>query len=302
MATVIHADTELHVHLEGSMEPELLCRLDPGLTLEAARALYQFGDFAGFIEAFKGAVRRLQTPGDYGLAASALFERLAREGVTYAEVIFSAGVVEWKQQSLDEVWAELKLASQRAPLTVRWNVDVVRQFGGEPAERVALWAGRHVGEGIVSFGIGGDETARPAAEFARAIAVAREAGLKFTPHAGETSTAENVWEMVRLGADRIGHGIRAVSDAGLLGVLRDRGIALEVCPTSNLRTGAVRAMAEHPLRELFDAGVCVTLNSDDPGIFDCSLHGEFDVARGLGFSELELGQIAENARRCAFGI
>jgi adenosine deaminase len=108
--------------------------------------------------------------------------------------------------------------------------------------------------------------------------------------------------MVRLGADRIGHGIRAVSDAGLLGVLRDRGIALEVCPTSNLRTGAVRAMAEHPLRELFDAGVCVTLNSDDPGIFDCSLHGEFDVARGLGFSELELGQIAENARRCAFGI
>lgn len=284
------------------MEPELLCRLDPGLTLEEAQALYQFDDFAGFIESFKGAVRRLQTPEHYGMAASALFERLASEGVTYAEVIFSAGVVAWKQQSVDEVWAELRAAAGRAPLTVRWNVDVVRQFGGEPAEKVALWAGRHIDEGVVSFGIGGDETARGAAEFARAIAVAREAGLKFTPHAGETSTAENVWDMVRLGADRIGHGIRAVSDPGLLAMLRERGIALEVCPTSNLRTGAVRTMAEHPLRALYDAGVCVTLNSDDPGIFGCSLAGEFAVARGLGFSEAELGVIAANARRCAFGI
>jgi aminodeoxyfutalosine deaminase len=302
MATVIHADTELHVHLEGSMEPELLCRLDSTLTLEAARALYEFETFAGFIEAFKGAVRRLQTPEHYALAASALFDSLAAQGVRYAEVIFSAGVVDWKQQSLDEVWAALREASGRAPLTVRWNVDVVRQFGGEPAERVALWAGRHREQGVVSFGIGGDETSRAAGEFARAVAIAKEGGLKFTPHAGETSTAENVWEMVRMGADRIGHGIRGASDAGLLAVLRERGIALEVCPTSNVRTGAVRSLAEHPLRALFDAGVMVTLNSDDPGIFGCTLAGEFAAARGMGFSEQELGVMAENARRSAFGL
>jgi adenosine deaminase/aminodeoxyfutalosine deaminase len=300
MATVIQADTELHVHLEGSMEPELLCRLDAGLTLEEARELYRFTTFGGFIEAFKGAVRRLQTPGDYGRAADALFASLRGQGVRYAEVIFSAGVVEWKGQSLDEVWAALREAAGRAPLEVRWNVDVVRQFGGEAAERVAEWAAGRAGEGVVSFGIGGDERARPAAEFARAVAVAREGGLRFAPHAGETSDAENVWEMVRMGADRIGHGIRAAGDEELLRVLRDRGIGLEVCLTSNLRTGAVGSLAEHPLRALFDAGVMVCLNSDDPGIFGCSLLGEYEVARGMGFGEEDLGVMAENARRLAF--
>lgn len=300
MATVTYGDTELHVHLEGSMEPELLCRLDPGLTLEEARKMYRFSSFAGFIEAFKGAVRRLQTPEHYGMAAESLFASLHRQGVRHAEVIFSAGVVEWKQQSLDEVWAALRGAAERAPVEVRWNVDVVRQFGGGPAERVAEWAAGRRGEGIVSFGIGGDETSCAAKEFARAVAVAREGGLRFTPHAGETSTAENVWEMVRMGADRIGHGIRSVEDLSLLACLRERGIALEVCPTSNVRTGAVRTMEEHPLRALFDAGVRVTLNSDDPGIFDCTLRGEFDVARGLGFSDEELDIIAGNARASAF--
>jgi adenosine deaminase len=187
-----------------------------------------------------------------------------------------------------------------APLTVRWNVDVVRGFGAMAAKRVADWAARHSGEGIVSFGIGGDETARPAEEFARAIAAAREAGLRFTPHAGETSTAENVWEMVRLGADRIGHGIRSVEDASLLAYLREREIPLEVCPTSNVRTGAVPSFETHPLRALFDAGVIVTLNSDDPAIFQCSLQGEYEVARRMGFSEMELAAIAENTRKCRF--
>lgn len=302
MATVTCADVELHVHLEGSLEPELLCRLDPSLSLEEARGLYQFETFAGFIEAFKGAVKRLQTPEHYEMAATGLFESLAAQGVRYAEVIFSAGVVVWKQQSLDEVWAALCAATSRAPLQVRWNVDVVRQFGGEPAEAVAAWAARHAGEGIVSFGIGGDETSRPSAEFMRAVAMAREAGLRFVPHAGETSTAENVWEMVRMEADRIGHGIRAVTDASLLAVLRERGIALEVCPTSNVRTGAVASLAAHPLRQLFDAGVAVTLNSDDPAIFGCSLAGEFAAAREMGFTETELEVMAENARRVAFGL
>lgn len=300
MATVTCADVELHVHLEGSLEPELLCRLDPSLTLDDARAFYRFSDFAGFLEGFKSAVRRLQTPEHYGQAAAALFGRLADQGIRYAEVIFSAGVVEWKQQSLDEVWAALRAAAEGAPLAVRWNADVVRQFGGDPAERIAEWAARHAGEGIVSFGIGGDETARPAAEFSRAVAMAREAGLRFTPHAGETSNAENVWEMVRMGADRIGHGIRAANDAELLALLRERGIGLEVCPTSNVRTGAVRSFAEHPLRRLFDAGVRVTLNSDDPAIFGCSLPGEFATARAMGFRDEELAAMSENARQCAF--
>jgi adenosine deaminase/aminodeoxyfutalosine deaminase len=300
MATVSQADAELHIHLEGSLEPALLCRLDPELTLEEARALYTFSDFAGFIESFKQAVRRLQTPEHYRLAAADLFERLAAQGIGYAEVIFSAGVVRWKQQSLDEVWAALREATEAAPLTVRWNADVVRQFGAGPAEEVAEWAARHAGEGIVSFGIGGDETSRPAAEFARAAAMAMEAGLHFTPHAGETSTAENVWEMVRMGAKRIGHGIRAAGDPRLLDHLRENGIALEVCPTSNVRTGAVPSLAAHPLRTLYDAGVPVTLNSDDPALFGCSLATEYEAARRLGFTEDELAVMAANSRRYAF--
>ena len=283
------------------MEPELLCRLDASLTLEEARRLYTFDSFAGFIEAFKAAVRRLQTPEHYAIAAASLFERQAALGIEYSEVIFSAGVVLWKGQSLDETWAALLEASARAPLEVRWIVDVVRQFGGEPAVQVASWAAEHASEAIVAFGVGGDETARPLGEFARAVEIAREAGLLFTPHAGETSTAQNVWEAVEMGADRIGHGIRAVEDASLLRVLRDRDIALEVCPSSNVRTGAVGRLEQHPLRALFDAGVPVTLNSDDPGLFDTDLAREFAIARDLlGFSEDELEVIAENAVRYGF--
>lgn len=300
MATVTLADVELHVHLEGSLSPELLSRLDPSLSVADARALYTFETFPGFIEAFKSAVRRLQSPEHYQQAAAALFQSLADQQIRYAEVIFSAGVVAWKQQSLDEVWAALRATAAEAPLTIRWNVDVVRQFGGEPAEPIAAWAARHAHEGIVSFGIGGDETSHPASGFTRAIAIAREAGLKFTPHAGETSTAENVREMLALGADRIGHGIRAATDPELLAELRDKQIPLEVCPTSNVRTGAVASLEAHPLRKLYNAGVMVTLNSDDPAIFNCSLATEFEAARQLGFTELELAQIAANARQAAF--
>ncbi|MBM3755326.1 MAG: adenosine deaminase [Acidobacteria bacterium] len=295
------AKSELHVHLEGSMEPELLCRLDPTLTLDEARQLYTFDSFSGFIAAFKAAVRRLQTPEHYAIAAESLFARQAALGIEYSEVIFSAGVVLWKGQSLDETWAALRETSARAPLEVRWIVDVVRQFGGDPAEQVAAWAASHAAEGIVAFGVGGDETARPLREFARTVAMAREAGLRFTPHAGETSTARSVWEAVEMGADRIGHGIRAVEDPALLEILRERSIALEVCPTSNVRTGAVASIEAHPLRALFDAGVPITLNSDDPGLFDTDLAREFAVARDvLGFSDGELRTIANNAMRYGF--
>jgi adenosine deaminase/aminodeoxyfutalosine deaminase len=294
------ADSELHIHLEGSLEPELLCLLDTSLTLETARQLYNFGDFAGFIESFKAAVRRLQRPEHYAQAAAALFKRLHDEGRVYAEVILSAGVVLWKEQSLDETWAALREVTLAAPLRIRWIVDVVRQFGSEPALNVATWAARTAAPEIVAFGIGGDETSCPASDFAGAAAIAKEAGLHFVPHAGETSDAQNVWEMIHLGAERIGHGIRSASDPELLRYLRDHRIPLEVCPTSNVRTGAVASLDRHPLRILYDAGVPITLNSDDPAIFQTTLHGEFQAARGLGFTEDELANIAANARRYAF--
>lgn len=300
MSTVLAPKAELHVHLEGSLEPTLLCRLDPSLTMDQARALYEFGSFAGFIESFKSAVRRLQTPEHYALAATELFRSLAAQSIEYAEVIFSAGVVDWKGQSLPEVWSALREATANAPIRVRWIADVVRQFGGEAAVPIARWAANHANDGIVAFGIGGDETSSPAGDFAPAVAIARESGLKFVPHAGETSTAQNVWEMIHLGADRIGHGIRSVEDRRLLRHLADNRIPLEICPTSNVRTGAVRALKDHPLRELHDAGIVITLNSDDPAIFQTTIAAEFAVAASLGFSEEELTQIAANARTAAF--
>lgn len=278
------------------MEPELLARLDPEMDLRAAEELYAFSDFGGFIEAFKRTVMVLRRPEDYGAAARALFPRLYDSGVRYAEITLSAGVVLWRGQSLEEVWAAVREASEDAAFPVRWVLDAVRQHGAEPAERVAEFAAMRRGEGIVGFGIGGDERSTPASEFARAAATATEAGLGFVPHAGETSTAANVREMLALGARRIGHGIRAAEDAELLARLRDYGIALEICPTSNLRTGAVASWAEHPLRRIYEAGVAVSLNSDDPAMFRTSIAGEYAVAaEEFGFSEEELDELARQS-------
>jgi adenosine deaminase/aminodeoxyfutalosine deaminase len=293
---------ELHLHLEGSVEPETMQALDPALTLEAVQAMYRFHDFQGFIQAYKSVVERLRTPEDYARITQALMARLAAETVQYAEITLSAGVVLWKGQEFAPVYAAVRQAAAGFGIEVHWILDAVRHFGVEHAMRVAELAAERVNDGVVAFGIGGDEERGPAAWFREVYRFAKGAGLRLTAHAGETVGPESVWAALEIGAERIGHGIRAVEDAALLCHLRDRGIPLEVCITSNVATGAVESLDAHPVRRLFDAGVPITLNTDDPAMFATTLSAEYELAaRHFGFSEAELRGIAENGFRYAWG-
>ena len=293
---------ELHVHLEGSVEPETVLEIDPALHPQTVLDKYNHCDFAGFIRSYVWINRQLRTPEHYGLIARRLLERLHAQNVTYAEINLSVGVVLWKEQDFNGMFETLKAEADASPVDVRWIFDAVRQFGAEAAMRVAERAVERQDEGVVGFGIGGDEAAGPCGWFCDVFAFARENGLALLPHAGETVGPESVWAALNQGADRIGHGIRAIEDPELMRELRDRDVPLEVCITSNVCTGSVPSLEEHPVRRLFDAGVPITLNTDDPALFRTTLANEYRVAaERFGFSENELRTIAENGFRYSRG-
>jgi aminodeoxyfutalosine deaminase len=292
---------ELHVHLEGSVEPETLHELDPSTSMEEFRALYQYADFEAFLKTFGVIGKCLRTPEDYGLITRRLLERLAAQNVKYAEIIVAAGVVLWKGQEFAPIFDAIAAAAIGSPVEVRWILDSVRQFGVEPAMAVARLAAERQERGVVAFGIGGSEERGPAEWFTDVFAFARGAGLRLTAHAGESMGPESVWAALRLGAERIGHGIASVHDPALLCHLRERDIPLEISITSNLVTGVVARLEDHPVRQLFDAGVPIVLNTDDPAMFRCSLVDEYRLAaRAFGFTEAELRAIAANGFRYAF--
>lgn len=292
------AKAELHVHLEGAAEPETLCEASPGLTVEEARARMRFSSFDEFLQAFKWVHTRLRRPEHFALVLRRLLERLAGEGVRYAEINVSAGVILWRGLPLDEFFTAIAEEAERGPLPVRFIFDAVRQFGLDHVKAVAEAAVRWKERGVIGFGIGGDEARGPARLYRDVFDYVRAHGLAAVPHGGETAGPESVWEALGCGARRIGHGIRAVEDAALLEELRRRDVALEVCITSNVRTGAVRSLAEHPVRRLFEAGVPVVLNTDDPALFATTLVREYELARDVfGFSEEELRQVARNSFR-----
>ncbi len=162
----------MHLHLDGSVEPETLLEIDPSLTREEIAARTAYTDFAGFLKSFVWVNQRLRTPEDYARVARRLFERLESEGVTYAEVILSVGVVLWKEQDLDAIYKALAREAARTPVTVRWIFDAIRQFGAETAKPVFDLAAERVGEGVVAIGLGGDEVAR-AGRLVRAIFIVR---------------------------------------------------------------------------------------------------------------------------------
>lgn len=292
---------ELHVHLEGSIDFEAMRELDPRVTRAECESRYACRDFAGFIEAFKWAVGHLRAPEDYALVARRLLERLERENVRYAEITLAAGVVLWRGQEFAPVWEAVRREAERSPVEVRWILDAVRQFGVEPARRVAELAVERRGEGVVAFGIGGDEVAGPVNLFAEVFRFVRERGLHLAVHAGETAGPESVWGAVRLGAERIGHGIAAARDPALLAHLRENDIALEICISSNVATRAVAGLKDHPVRRIYEAGVPIVLNTDDPAMFHTTLAREYEIAsREFGFSERELREVIENGFRYAF--
>ncbi|MFQ5777754.1 MAG: adenosine deaminase [Terriglobia bacterium] len=307
---------ELHLHLEGSVTPETvvaLARARGGdeLSLAEAQERMAYRDFPGFLRAFHYASHQLRTPEDYVFLLRALLADLHRQNVLYAEITLAAGVALWKRQDVDTVFLALRDAAEEAqtdaPVAVRWIFDAVRQFGAEHVAQVAECALRWRDAGVVAFGIGGDEQAGPPELFRASFDKVRAAGLRVTVHAGETGGPDSIWGALRaLGAERIGHGLAACRDPELLQHLREKGIPLEVCPTSNRRTGALAQqtggddLRRHPLVDYCRRGLRVTLNTDDPGLFETTLNDEYALALELGLAPADLLRAAETAFESAF--
>ena len=284
---------ELHLHLEGSARPETLRELarrkrrlkreTEDWIRQRTRQGFRYRDFVDFLTAFKLVTLLLETPEDYALVTTRLAEWLAAQNVRYAEVTLAAGVVLWKKQPLEAIFeassAAARAAEVRCGVRLNWIFDVIRHYGPEPARQVLDAAVRFREQGVVAFGIGGDELRGPVELFTELAREAREQGLHVVAHAGETVGPESIRQAIEtVGAERIGHGFTAAQDASVLALLRERRIPLEVCPTSNLATGLLARFEDHPLPKFLAAGLEVTLNSDDPAMFGTSLEGEYLAA------------------------
>src|SRR5277367_1415599 len=300
---------ELHLHLEGSIDPPTLLELKQRhgrkATLAEAGQLYRYKDFTGFLMAFKAVTEELQTAEDYELITYRLMEKLKAENVLHAEVYVSVGVCLWRKQDFDSIFAGLERGRERGErdfgVSLLWIFDAVRQFGPDKAQHVAELAERYRSPSVVGFGIGGDERQAPPELFRDVYAYAGKNGLRLTAHAGETAGPGSVWGALNLPAERIGHGFTAWQDPELVETLSARQIPVEICITSNLRTGICPTVAEHPLRNYFDQGVMVTLNTDDPAMFGTSLSGEYQLAQDtFSFTNEHLRELARNSFEASF--
>jgi len=300
---------ELHLHLEGTIDSATLLELrkkhGKESTLTEVEQLYQYKDFAGFLMAFKAITEDLQTPADYELVVHGLMQKLKAENVLHAEVYVSVGVNLWRQQDFAAIFEGLERGRERGErdfgVSLLWIFDAVRQFGAEKAKNVAELAVRYKGRGVVGFGIGGDEAKAGPELFREVYAYAADNGLRLTAHAGESAGPDSVWGALNLRAERIGHGLTASHDPELVEELSRRQIPVEICLSSNLRTGVCSAIAEHPVRRYFDQGIMVTLNSDDPAMFGTTLAGEYQLAQdAFGFTDEHLRELARNSFEASF--
>ena len=307
---------ELHLHLEGTIGPATLVELSTRhdaqpVTLQQAESIYRFTNFTEFIEAFKFVTRRLVNPEDYELAAWRLMQSLHAQGVVHAEVYISVGVIYmWRNHDpacFEPIFEALERARVRAErelgLSLYWIFDAVRHFTVPEAGRVFLKAAemRARYPSIIGIGLGGDERHTGSLPFRDLYQSAKEAGLRLTNHAGETTGPEAIWEALSIGSERIGHALSAIQDPALVQHFNATQTPLELNPTSNVRTGVCPSFAAHPLRSYFDAGLLVTLNSDDPAFFGSNVTNEYLLAHSVqGFSREELRLLAAGSIRASF--
>ncbi|MGH3348165.1 MAG: adenosine deaminase [Nocardioides sp.] len=288
---------ELHVHHVGSASPRIVSELaarHPGVVPadpDELRAFFEFRDFAHFVEVYLSVVDLIRTAEDVRMLTYEVAREMAGQQLRYAELTCTPYTsvlphVEGRGipiEAYTEAIEDARVAAERDfGLVLRWIYDIPGEAGLPAADATLTYAIDHAPEALVGFGLGGPEIGVPRPQFQPHFDAARAAGLRSVPHAGETTGSQTVWDAVRLlGADRIGHGTSAASDPELLAHLARRGIALEVCPTSNLATRAVESLEAHPLRTFVEAGVPVTINSDDPPMFNTDLNTEYAVAAEL---------------------
>ena len=305
---------ELHVHHVGSASPQAVAQLaarhagstpvpaDPDMLAE----YFTFTDFAHFIEVYLTVVDLIRTPEDVWTLTYEVARDLAAQNVRYAELTVTPYSTVTRGVAAPAFCEAIEDARRRAEadfgVILRWCFDIPGEAGLPAAEETLRIALDERPDGLVSFGLGGPEAGVPRAQFKPYFDKARAAGLHSVPHAGETTGPSTIWDAVReLGAERIGHGIAAARDPQLMAHLVSHGIALEVCPTSNVRTRAVESIEAHPLRQLIDSGVTVTINSDDPPMFGTTLDNEYLVAaRLLDAGPAELAALAKAAAHASF--
>jgi aminodeoxyfutalosine deaminase len=314
---------ELHLHLEGSIQPATVCALTAQhgveLTEDEVRQRYSYTDFLGFIDAFKWVTSFLREPRDFALIARDLAEHLLAQNVVYAEVTLSVGVMLLRKQRPEANFEAILKATEpfeKRGLRLNWIFDAVRQFGPEAATQVVDAAQHTASDKIVAFGIGGDELSIATHEFRPVYERAAANGLHLLMHAGEVGGPEKIREAVEfLHVERIGHGIAAAQDLALMDLLADRRIALEVCPQSNVCTGALAkhlqtsgaagdsraaTIEQHPLPQLLRHGIPIVLSTDDPAMFHTTLHNEYQNAARMGLSESELRHLTQMSFDHAF--
>lgn len=302
---------ELHLHLEGCLTPalvvQLAARYGEKLTLETVTERYHTRTFSEFLELFKWATSYLRKPEDYAQLAVHVEHELHSQNCRYAEITLSVGVMLLRNQDVEANFDAILDALENLPSThrpkMRWIFDAVRQFGREKAMDVARLAIQMKSKGVVAFGLGGDEESLPAADFHGAYDLVASEGLHRVAHAGEMGDSESVRDAVEIfGAERIGHGIAAIRDAQLMDVLTERQIALEICPHSNVCTGALARLLgvkharleDHPLRKFVTHGVPVTLSTDDPAMFHTTLNETYALtASAMRVTTAQLVSIAE---------
>jgi aminodeoxyfutalosine deaminase len=303
---------EIHVHHVGSASPRIVSELaarHPGTVpsdLDALREFYSFRDFAHFIKVYLAVVDLIREPEDVRLLTYEIASDMAAQRIRYAEVTLTpytsvlAGI---PIEAFVEAVEDARVAAERDHgIRLRWVYDIPGEFGVPSAEETLGYALRHAPETLIGFGLGGPEVGVDRPQFKQVFDQARAAGLHSVPHAGETTGPQTVWDaLLDLGAERIGHGTSSVQDPRLLDYLVERRIPLEVCPTSNIATRAVDTLENHPIRQLYDAGVFVTVNSDDPPMFGTTLNREYEIAAGLlDLDETGIADLAKSAVQATF--
>lgn len=306
------AKIELHLHLEGAAPPEFIRRLAQEKHVDLSGVFddaghYSYDGFVDFLRVYEAATEVLKTPEDFHRLTLAVLEQSAANGVIYTEAFISPDfcggrdVGAWREY-LHAMQEAADIAEKTHGIIMRGIVTPIRHFGPDKAKETALCAAETAGDWIVGLGIGGDEAAGKPADFAYAFDMAREAGLHLTAHAGEFGGPQSVRDAVNdLKVERIGHGVRAIEDMALVEELAARQIVLEVCPGSNIELGLYPDWASHPIARLRDAGVPVTISTDDPPFFHTTMNDEYNnLARAFAWGKDVFKEINITAANAAF--